>query len=186
MSSAVSAYSAMRSKKSRISWRKPRVPRASCKSAGQCTAAPMPSRCPARISPIITSCSGPESSFGANSTPGRSPDTCARRSRSKAYAAHARVGAVDMLRLIRRASSSRTRVAPARVGVSTKSRAGSPPAFRKSTAAVITRSVLPVPGAPRMSVAVMALSLSGFLGATQMCPLPENVTKHRAFTRKLR
>ena len=65
------------------------------------------------------------------------------------------MGAVDILVVIRRANPSRMRVAPVRVGASTSSRAGSPPLAINSAAAAIIRSVLPVPGAPVMSFAVM-------------------------------
>ena len=129
-SSAVRSYSAMRSKKSRISWRNPRVARASRSTSGQAGPGAMPSAWLASSSPMMTSCSGPERSLRFPSTPLSSPRVWARLSRSKAYAAQARVGATERLRSLDAAMVSRMRVAAVRVGARMSRRAGSLPSAR--------------------------------------------------------
>lgn len=79
---------------------------------------------------MMTSCSGPERSLRLPSTPLSSPRVWARLSRSKAYAAQARVGATERLRSLDAAMVSRMRVAAVRVGARISRRAGSLPSAR--------------------------------------------------------
>nr|RZI35162.1 hypothetical protein BJQ95_02503 [Cryobacterium sp. SO1] len=141
----VTPYSTARIIRSRSSVRNPRRPRTSA-SSGLGQAGPVPeAMSPARISAMIWSCSPPVSRVGLVWPTA----TSASRTIWKATEFIVRASGPLVGARRRRASLSRSAVAPVRVGTSTSTSLGEKPWARTRSATNSTRvCVLPEPGAP--------------------------------------